>query len=62
MNLEYINPFILASQDMLAQVANEKTDIGKLFLRDSSFTGDNVIIIIGIAGGLKGQVIFNLSQ
>lgn len=62
MNVEYINPFILASQDMLAQVANEKTDIGKLFLRDSSFIGDNVIIIIGIAGGLKGQVIFNLSR
>lgn len=60
MNLEYIDPFILASKDMLAQVANEKTDIGKLFLRDSSFIGDNVIIIIGIAGGLKGQVIFNL--
>ena len=62
MNLEYINPFILASQDMLLQVANEETDIGKLFLRDSSFIVDNVIIIIGIAGGLKGQVIFNLQS
>lgn len=61
MNLEYINPFILVSQDMLAQVVNEKSSVGKLFLRDSSFIGNNVIIIIGIAGGLKGQVIFNLS-
>lgn len=62
MNLEYINPFIAASQEMLSQVANEKTDIGKLFPRDSSFVGDNVIIIIGIAGDLKGQVIFNLKS
>lgn len=62
MNVEYINPFISASQDMLVQVANTKTSIGKLFLRDSSFVGDNVIIVIGIAGGLKGQVIFNLSS
>lgn len=62
MDLEYVRPFIEASQDMLAQVVNEKTETGKLFLRDSTFTGDNVIIIIGIAGKLKGQVIFNLKK
>lgn len=60
MNVEYIDPFIEATQDMLSQVANAKTTLGKVFSRNSSFNGDNVVIIVGIAGDLKGQVIFNL--
>lgn len=62
MKVEYIEPFIKASQNILLQVANEETVLGKMFLKDSTFHGDNVIIIIGIAGDVKGQVIFNLSQ
>ncbi len=62
MNLEYINPFVKASQDVLMQAANEKTNVGELILQDSCFKGNNVIIIIGVAGDAKGQVVFNLSQ
>ncbi|MBC2580614.1 chemotaxis protein CheX [Clostridium sp. DJ247] len=65
MNEEYVrhaDPFIKASQEILLQVANEETEIGEIFLRDSSFNGDNVIIVIGLVGDLHGQVIFSLSQ
>lgn len=62
MKIEYIEPFIKASQNILLQVVNEEATLGKLFLKDSTFHGDNVIIIIGIAGDVRGQVIFNLSQ
>ncbi|WML35705.1 chemotaxis protein CheX [Clostridium sp. OS1-26] len=62
MKVEYIEPFIQASQNILLQIVNEEAVQGKLFLKDSTFHGDNVIIIIGIAGDVRGQVIFNLSQ
>lgn len=60
--VKHVNPFIKASQEILLQVANEETEIGEIFLRDSSFNGDNVIILIGLVGDLHGQVIFSLSQ
>lgn len=62
MKVEYVEPFIKASQNILLQIVNEEAVLGKLFLKDSTFHGDNVIIIIGIAGDIRGQVIFNLSQ
>ena len=62
MKVEYIEPFIKASQNILLQIVNEEAVLGKIFLKDSTFHGDNVIIIIGIAGDIRGQVIFNLSQ
>lgn len=62
MNVEYINPFIKASEDILIQVANSRTETGKLVLQDFSFKGSNVVVIIGIAGDIKGQVVFNLDE
>lgn len=62
MNLKYVEPFIKASQDMINQVAGEESEIGEIFSRNTSFNGDNVIIIIGVTGDATGQVIFNLCE
>lgn len=62
MNVEYINPFIEASQDVLVKMANLQVKIGKLFIRTSPYESDSVVIIIGITGSIRGQVIFSMEK
>lgn len=62
MNVEYINPFIEASQLVLKSVAGIDIKLGKIFIKDSPYNSDSVVIIIGITGKIRGQVIFTLSK
>jgi len=62
MNVEYINPFIEASQFVLKTVAGLDIRLGKIFMKDSPYNSDSVVIIIGITGKIRGQVIFTLSK
>ena len=62
MNVEYINPFIEASQTVLKQIANIEVKLGKIFIKNSPYGSDCVVIIIGITGNIRGQVIFTMSK
>lgn len=62
MKVEYINPFIEASQSVLKSVANINVELGKPYLKDSPYPSDILAIIIGLTGKLRGQVIFSLSK
>lgn len=61
-NVEYINPFIEASQLVLKSAANIETSLGKVYLKTSPYTSDAVVIIIGLMGKLRGQVIFSMNK
>lgn len=61
MNVQYINPFIQGTQSVLKNACNEETSLGKIYLKNSPYTGETISIIIGITGDIKGQVIFSLS-
>lgn len=62
MNIEYINPFIEASQTVLQQVANIDAKLGKVFLRSSPYKGESILIIVGITGKMRGQAIFTMTK
>lgn len=62
MNIEYINPFIEASQTVLKQVANIDAKLGKVYLRSSPYQGEAILIIVGITGKMRGQAIFTMSK
>ncbi|MHB8062447.1 MAG: chemotaxis protein CheX [Ruminiclostridium sp.] len=62
MNIEYINPFIEASQTVLKQVANVDAKLGKVYLRSSPYMGESILIIVGITGKMRGQAIFTMSK
>lgn len=59
---EYINPFLEASESVLKAIANIEISLGKVYLRTSPYTGNVLLIIIGLVGNLKGQVIFSMDQ
>ncbi|HEY5585502.1 MAG TPA: chemotaxis protein CheX [Ruminiclostridium sp.] len=62
MNIEYINPFITASQTVLKQVANIDAKLGKIFIKNSPYMGEAILIIVGITGKIRGQAIFTMSK
>ncbi len=62
MNVNYLNPFIEASQNVIRDIAGLDSQLQKVYLRGNSFSGDEVIIIIGVTGALIGQVILTLNS
>jgi len=62
MNVDYINPFIEASQSVLMMMTGNKPELGQVYIRESPFKSDNVAVIVGLTGKIRGQVILSFSQ
>lgn len=62
MNVEYINPFINVSSKLVQTVCNVKVNRGQIYIKNSTFMAESVVIIIGIAGEFKGQVFFSMDE
>lgn len=61
-NANHINPFLMASSSVLRDCCMlSDLQIGKPFLRDTSFSADDWVIMIGLTGELKGQVLIAFS-
>ena len=56
LNVEYINPFLGAATKILKDMCQVDVQIGKPFLREMKFTEDSLVIIIGVTGEMRGQV------
>ncbi|WP_372997508.1 hypothetical protein [Lutispora sp.] len=61
MKVEYINPYIQAAQAVIKTLCNTETKLSKVYLRNSPFSVNQVVIMIGVIGEIKGQVCFELS-
>ncbi|NLN66130.1 MAG: chemotaxis protein CheX [Clostridiaceae bacterium] len=62
MNVEYINPFIEASQQVFKMMTGIMPSLGKVHLKTSPYSGDSIAVIVGITGKIRGQVIISLSN
>ncbi len=61
-NVEYINPFISAAQTVLKDFCQIESSMGKPYLKQASYEGDLLAVIVGITGVLKGQVILTMEE
>lgn len=62
MNVEYINPFIEATRTVLKNTTNFDANLSKVYLRDPSFKTDEMVIVVGITGSIKGQVLLCMNR
>lgn len=62
MNVDYINPFIEASQSVLMMMTGSKPELGQVYIRKSPFQSDNIAVIVGLTGKIRGQVVLSFSQ
>lgn len=61
MKAEYINPFIEASQSVIKMLSGKDVTVGKPFLKSSPYFFNNIIIVIGVVGEVKGQIYFEMA-
>lgn len=56
MNADHINPFLIAGTQVLKNMCLVDVQIGKPYLRDATFMKDTLVIMIGVTGEMRGQV------
>ena len=62
MNIEYINPFIEASQTVLKQITQLDAKLGKVYLKNSPYDSEDILIMVGLTGNMRGQAIFSINK
>ena len=60
MNIEYINPFIEASQIVIKKAANLQVRLGKVYIRNTPYDVNSPLIEVGLIGKIKGKAILNM--
>ncbi len=61
MRVEYINPFVEAAFNVLKEVLGTEITRGDLYLKSTSQPVMGVTAIVGLAGGVEGRVLFDMS-
>ncbi len=59
---ELVNPFIKASKDIMVQMAKIDMNQEKPFVKKGINLEDNIGVVIGFTGQIKGQVVISFSE
>jgi len=64
LKVEFINPFIVGTTEVLTQELGKNLDITKepLALMESSYTSMDVTVMIGVTGAVQGIVMYGMSE
>lgn len=57
-----INPFLSSAVSVIQMTSQMAPTIGKPSVKDTHFTEDSVLIMLGVTGQLEGQVIFEIKE
>ena len=60
MNIEYINPFIEASQIVMKKAANMQATLGKVYIRKTPYDVDSPLIEVGLTGKINGKAALSI--
>lgn len=60
-NVEYINPFLMAATSIIKDVCQIELKVGKPYVKDTAFANDSVIIMIGVTGEMRGSVLIAMT-
>ncbi len=62
MKVEYVNAFLKASTQVLKTAAQIEFVTGAPYIKTSPFTAENLIIVVGITGEIRGQAVISMSE
>ena len=60
-NVECINPFLMAATTILRDACQIESKIGKPYIKNTEFAQDSVVIMIGVTGEMRGQVMIGIT-
>ncbi len=61
-SVAYINPFLAAASKILKDMCNVESKVGKPYLKNNSNKTNGVMIMVGVTGDIRGQVIISLEE
>lgn len=61
-NAEHINPFLISATKIFKDMCSVETRIGKPYIKNTEFTDDTLVILIGITGAIRGQVMIAITN
>lgn len=61
-NADYVNPFLIAATKVMKDMVFVDAKVGKPYLKDTKFEENTLLIILGVTGEIKGQVIIHLEN
>lgn len=61
-NADHINPFLISATKILKDMCTVETKIGKPYIKNTDFTDDTLVILIGITGSIRGQVMIAITN
>lgn len=62
MNVEYINPFTQATFDVLTMIGSFDPKLGKPSVKSDAIISVGVVIVVGVIGEVKGQVVYSFTE
>jgi chemotaxis protein CheX len=62
MRVEYINPFVEATYNVLKEVTQADVKRGELYLKNASMRIMGVAALVGLAGDVEGRVLFDMTK
>ncbi len=62
MRIEYINPFVEASFDILNEILETSVKRGQLYLKKLGESMKGVAVVIGVTGQINGRIIFDMTE
>lgn len=62
MKVDFITPFVTAAYDVLQMEVNAEIERGELSIEQSSKTSQEVTVLVGVTGQVKGLVMYGLSE
>ena len=61
-NVDHINPFLMAASSIMRDACQMEMKIDKPYVKTTEFASDSVIIMIGVTGEMRGQVLIALTN
>ena len=61
-SVEYINPFLMAAKKVLQDMCFVEVSVQKPGLKEAAFSADTWVIMIGVTGEMRGQVLIAMSE
>ena len=62
LNAEHINPFLMAAKKVLQDMCFVEVGIQKPILKEAKFASNNWVIMIGVTGEMRGQVLLAMTE
>ena len=60
LNAEYVNPFLEAASAVFKAILNVDLRRGKLIIKESPIPSLDIAILIGITGGVTGEIVYSM--